>query len=84
MTSYKSGFLVRTTDRITEIKASVSGSWVRKYALSYTSGQNGARSLLASVQVTGRDELGSELTLPATAFAYSSTTPGYSSIQCAV
>ena len=56
ITSYKTGFLVRTTDRITEIKASVSGSWVRKYALSYTTGQNGARSLLASVQLTGRDD----------------------------
>ena len=77
ITSYKSGFLVRTTDRITEIKASVNGSWVRKYALSYTTGQNGSRSMLASVQLTGRDALGSELTLPATAFAYSSTTPGY-------
>jgi hypothetical protein len=39
---------------------------VRKYALLYTTGQNGARSLLASVQLTGRDELGSELTMPAT------------------
>ena len=71
------GFCVRTTDRITEIKASVSGSWVRKYALSYTTGQNGTRSLLASVQLTGRDDLGTELTMPATAFMYSSTTPGY-------
>ena len=77
ITSYKSGFLLRTTDRISEIKASVSGSWVRKYALSYTTGQNGARSLLASVQLTGRDDLGTELAMPATAFAYSSTTPGY-------
>jgi len=79
ITSYKSGFMVRTTDRVTEIKASVSGSWVRKYTLSYVTGQNGARSLLASVQLTGRDDVGTELTMPATAFAYSSTTPGYTS-----
>jgi RHS repeat-associated protein len=75
--SYRTGFRVETRDRISEIRASVNGSWVRKYTLSYTTGQNGARSLLASVQQTGRDELGSELSMPATVFSYASTTPGY-------
>lgn len=79
MSSYKSGFRVVTNDRITEIKASVNGSWVRKYTLSYASGQNGYRSLLSSVQETGRDDAATELTLPATTFIYSSTTPGYTS-----
>ncbi len=75
--SYKTGFRVRTTDRISEVRALVNGQWVRKYDLDYTTGQNTARSLLASVQLTGRDENESELTLPATTFMYSSTTPGY-------
>lgn len=75
--SYKSGFFVRTTDRLSQVLASVSGNWVRKYSLSYTTGQNTARSLLSSIQLTGKDVLGVETSLPATAFQYSSTTPGF-------
>src|SRR3989344_2164362 len=77
VTSYKTGFKVTTTKRLTQIQASVNGSWVRKYALSYSSGVNGARSLLNSVQKTGRDESGNHLSLPAMSFAYSSSTPSY-------
>jgi hypothetical protein len=77
--SYKTGYKVTTDYRITEIKASVSGTWVRKYTLAYSSGANTLRSLLSSVQETGRDSTGAELTLPAQTFAYSSTTPTYTS-----
>jgi RHS repeat-associated protein len=77
--SYKSAFKVTTDYRITEIKASVNGSWVRKYTLSYVSGANGLRSMLGSVQETGRDDAGVELSLPAQTFAYSSSTPTYES-----
>ncbi len=77
ITSYKTGFKIVTTHRISEISASVNGSWVRKFALGYTLGQNSARSLLSSVQETGRDDSLTELTLPALSFTYSSTTPGY-------
>ncbi len=75
--SYESGFRAETRDRISEIRASVNGEWVRKYTLSYTTGQNAYRSLLTSVQETGRDDGATELALPATSFEYSSTTPGY-------
>src|SRR3989344_3808742 len=77
ITSYKSGFKVTTSKRLTEIQALVSGSLVRKYVLAYASGVNGARSLLSSVTETGRDESGNQLSLPAWSFAYSSSTPAY-------
>src|SRR3989344_784759 len=72
--SYKAGFEVETAYRITEVKTSVNGQWVRKYTLSYTSGNNGNRSLLQSVQETGRDENAVELPLPAITFEYASST----------
>src|SRR3989338_2217832 len=77
LTSYESGFNVTTNHRITQVTASVNGSWVRKYTLSYGTGGNGARSLLSSVQETGRDESGNELTVPAISFNYSTSTPQY-------
>lgn len=76
-TSYKTAYRVDTAKRLTQILASVDGSWVRKYTLSYTVGVNDARSLLLSVQETGRDENASELSLPAITFGYSSSTPQY-------
>lgn len=75
--SYKNTYYVSTNYRITEIKASINGSWVRKYALSYGSGNNGVRSLLTSVQETGQDDASNQLTLPALTLSYSSSTPGY-------
>lgn len=75
---YDNGYRVTTAYRITEIKASINSSWVRKYTLSYGSGVNGYRSILTSVQQSGRDESAGELTLPALTFTYSSSTPTYS------
>ncbi len=77
LTSYRNAYKVTTNSRITEIKASVNGSWVRKYTLSYGAGVNGVRSLLSSVQKTGRDDAATELALPALTFAYSTSTPAY-------
>jgi RHS repeat-associated protein len=71
--SYKSAFKIQTDYRITEVDASVNNQWVRKYALSYTSGNNGSRSLLSSVQMTGRDENANQYSLPATTFEYTNT-----------
>lgn len=76
-TSYKPNFRIDTTKRLTEVRASLNDSWVQKYTLAYSSGVNGLRSLLASIQETGRDESANELSLPATTFGYSSSTPQY-------
>ena len=77
LTSYKTAYPVKTNYRISQIAASINGSWVRKYALSYGYGVNTKRSLLSSVQETGRDDSAVELALPAMTFFYSSSTPGY-------
>ncbi len=70
-TSYRSGFLVRTASRITEIQTQASGTWLRKYILNYASGSNGYRSLLNSVTESGKDETtGVVTTLPPTQFEY--------------
>ena len=63
-TSTKPGFNVKTNYRINEIQAKVNGSWVRKYVLLYTTGDNGARSLLQTIRETGKDEQGNTITLP--------------------
>ena len=75
--SYETGFKVATLYKITQIQTSVNGQWVRKYDLAYTVGNNNNRSLLQSVQETGRDDLGTQLTLPAISFTYSSTSVSF-------
>jgi YD repeat-containing protein len=72
-TSYKPGFKVITNYYVTEIKASISGTWVRKIDLTYQPGNNGFRSMLSSVQETGQDDSGGQVTLPAMTFGYVST-----------
>ena len=76
--SYKTQFLVTTNYRITEIQIKVNASWVRRYALSYITGDNGVRSLLSSITESGRDGLGTIITLPATRFNYQTSTSGWS------
>ncbi len=75
-TSTAEGFAVTTRYRISEIKAEVSGSWVRKYVLSYTTGDNGTRDLLASVTESGYDG-SSTVTLPAISFTYQNATSSW-------
>ncbi len=75
--SYKTAFLVTTNYRISEISTAISGSWVRKYVLGYSAGDNGLRSMLASITESGRDESGTSTTLPATSFTYQTSTPGW-------
>ncbi|MBI5645185.1 VCBS repeat-containing protein, partial [Candidatus Kaiserbacteria bacterium] len=43
---------------ISEIQVKVNSSWVRKYTLGYTSGDNGGRNVLANIAETGRTEAG--------------------------
>ncbi len=68
--SAQAGFPVSTNYRINEIDATVSGNLVRKYALAYSTGDNGHRSVLASITKSGVDSSGNSLTLPATTFTY--------------
>src|SRR5262249_2589801 len=69
--NYKLLFKVTTSYRITQITAAVNGNVVREYNLSYTSGNNGLRSLLSSVQENGYDaNHQNQVTLPAMSFTY--------------
>jgi RHS repeat-associated protein len=82
---YRPTFKVTTNWRISEIDASFNGSVVRKYLLSYGSGNNGVRSMLTSVQEEGYDDSSNLTTLPAMTFNYVSTstqfyTPGSSTL----
>ncbi len=70
------GFEVDTNYRIAQITEAISSTTVRQYNLSYTTGNNGSRSLLSSVQENGWNESGAETSLPAWTFGYvSSSTP---------
>src|SRR5208282_1413862 len=74
--SFKGGFEVDTNYRISQITAAVNGTTVRQYNLSYTTGDNGTRSLLSSVQENGWDDFSVETSFPAMSFGYvSSSTP---------
>jgi RHS repeat-associated protein len=75
--SYKPAFKIETNKRLDNIKASVNGSWVRKYDLTYTTGVNGVRSLLSGIGQTGRNSDLSEIIMPDTTFEYSSEKPIY-------
>ena len=75
--SYATAFLTETNYRISEIKISVNGIWVKKYKLNYISGDNGLRSLLLSIGESGNDEYGTIDTLPPTLFSYYEATPGW-------
>ncbi|MCH9808453.1 MAG: FG-GAP-like repeat-containing protein [Alphaproteobacteria bacterium] len=74
-TSYAPGFQETTRYRTDEIIISAGATWVKKYALGYTTGDNGARDVLLSITLTGQEEDGSSTkSLPATNFAYQSAT----------
>ncbi|MBI4087020.1 VCBS repeat-containing protein, partial [Candidatus Kaiserbacteria bacterium] len=75
-TSTAMGFEVVTKYRISEIKAEVNDSWVRKYTLGYTTGDNGARSFLSSVTEAGSDGTNT-VTLPASTYGYQSATKSW-------
>ena len=72
--SFAPGFKVTTNYRISEIDASFNSKLLRKYLLSYSSGMNGVRSLLTSVQQQGYDDNSNLVSLPATSFTYASST----------
>jgi YD repeat-containing protein len=69
---------ILTTQRVSKITASVNGTIVREYDLSYTTGNNGHRSLLSSLQEFGWDaNHQNEVSYPATSFGYISSTTAF-------
>jgi hypothetical protein len=75
--SFKGGFEEDTNYRISQITAAVNGNTVRQYNLSYTTGNNGSRSLLSSIQQNGYDDNNVETTLPAMTFGYVSSSTSF-------
>ncbi|MBI5794240.1 VCBS repeat-containing protein, partial [Candidatus Uhrbacteria bacterium] len=73
-TSYASGFEVTTDQRVSAITVTAGGVTRRTFVLSYTTGDNGVRSLLSSVLETGYEADGTSAALPETTFDYSSST----------
>jgi hypothetical protein len=68
--NYHSAFLVQTNERVSQIITKVNGATARTYTLCYTAGQDGTRSMLASITESGTDESGNTVTLPPTTFTY--------------
>lgn len=68
------GFLETVGFRISTITVKVSGSTRYSYALAYTLGDGGQRSLLSSVTQTAYSVGGSAVTLPPTVFKYKTNT----------
>src|SRR5262249_31730549 len=78
-TSSVTGFPVNSNYRVSEIDAKVSGTWVRKYALSYKTGDNGTTALLSSIVASGQNATGIVVTLPTSTFSYQTQIPGWTS-----
>lgn len=76
-TTYKSAFKISTNKQVSQIQASINGTWVRRYNLTYGVGANGFRPLLTYIQESGRDLNGGEITLPSTGFSYASSTVSF-------
>ncbi len=72
--SFHPNFSVTTNYRINEIDVKVNGTWNKKYAMTYTAGDNGVRSLLSTVTESGQDTRGNVITLPPVSFSYQKAT----------
>lgn len=79
ITSYSNNFSVTTSYKINEIDINTSGSWTKKHVISYTVGDNGVRSMLASVTQSGKDSLGNVTSLPPIIMTYTHATPWWTS-----
>src|SRR3989344_2209282 len=76
-TSSAIGFPVKSNYRISEINAKINGSWVRKYALGYTTGDNGSTALLRSITDFGQNASGTAVVMPTSTFSYQTQTAGW-------
>lgn len=85
-TSTAPGFEVEAKYRIDQVLVSVDGTWVRKYDLIYTTGDNNRRSLLDTITESGQAfDTGSSVvsSLPATNFDYQTITAGWATTTSA-
>ncbi len=69
------GFVTTTNYVISRIESAVSGTWVHRYDLSYTTQSPSVRSLLSSVTESGQTN-STTTTLPAETFTYQNTVAG--------
>ena len=76
-TSYRSAFPITMNDRISAIEVTAESNLVRRYDLSYGSGDNGVRSLLTSIVETGYDVNSAPTVSPPVTITYEATTPGW-------
>ena len=78
VTSFATGFSVKTSYRISAINVTENSSTIRNYALAYIAGSNDIRSLLSTITETATDEATSSIiTKPATTFDYSANTDSW-------
>lgn len=85
-TSTATGFEIEAKYRIDQVLISVDGTWVRKYDLAYTTGDNDRRSLLESITESGQAfDTGSSVvtSLPATNFDHQTVTQGWATTTSA-
>ncbi|MDO8515740.1 MAG: SpvB/TcaC N-terminal domain-containing protein, partial [bacterium] len=78
-TSSATGFAVKSNYRVSEINARVNGTWVRRYVLGYSTGDNGYTSLLGTITASGANSSGTVVTLPVSTFSYQTQTAGWTS-----
>jgi len=78
-TSTATGFAVNSNYRVSEIDVNVSSTWVRKYVLNYTTGDNGYTTLLHSITESGENASGTVVSEPTSTFTYQTQTPGWTS-----
>ena len=76
-TSSQPGFPIHSNYLTNEVDVKVSGTWVRKYLLGFTTGDNQSRSLLNSITEEGQDDVGGTITLPPVSFSYQASNPGW-------
>ncbi len=72
--NHYSAFETETQYRIKEIRAEIDNAWVRKYALTYATGDNAKRDLLTEITESGQED-GTSVTksLPAEKYTYEET-----------
>ena len=76
-TSSATGFAVNSNYRVSEIDVKVNGTWVRKYILGYSPGDNGTTALLSSIAESGENASGTVVSLPSSTFSYQTGIAGW-------
>jgi hypothetical protein len=59
----------------------ISGTWAKKYLLTYGTGDNGVRSMLKQITEEGQDDSSNTITLPATSETYATSSLKWTSVD---